>query len=69
MLAIFSVIGAREMRMHISRRDCFAGLIALQGSTIAPSRLWADEAAWSALQRPGAVALMRHALAPGTGLG
>lgn len=27
----------------------------------------ADEAAWAALAEPGAVALMRHALAPGTG--
>lgn len=27
----------------------------------------ADEAGWRALQAPGAVALMRHALAPGTG--
>jgi len=27
----------------------------------------ADEAAWRALGRPGAVAVMRHALAPGTG--
>jgi phosphohistidine phosphatase SixA len=26
-----------------------------------------DEAAWAALARPGAVAVMRHALAPGTG--
>jgi len=27
----------------------------------------ADPAAWAALERPGAVAVMRHALAPGTG--
>lgn len=27
----------------------------------------ADEAAWAALRAPGAVAVMRHALAPGTG--
>ncbi|MFN3260867.1 MAG: histidine phosphatase family protein [Pikeienuella sp.] len=26
-----------------------------------------EEAAWAALSRPGAIALMRHALAPGTG--
>jgi phosphohistidine phosphatase SixA len=28
---------------------------------------WADEAGWEAAKRPGAVLLMRHALAPGTG--
>jgi len=33
----------------------------------APSRAEASEAAWDALKRPGTVALMRHALAPGTG--
>jgi phosphohistidine phosphatase SixA len=27
----------------------------------------ADESAWKALKRPGAIAVMRHALAPGTG--
>lgn len=30
-----------------------------------PTALWADD--WEALRQPGAIALMRHALAPGTG--
>jgi phosphohistidine phosphatase SixA len=34
-------------------------------SPISPAE--AEEAAWQALKRPGAIALMRHALAPGTG--
>ena len=29
------------------------------------SPLWADD--WDALKQPGAIAIMRHALAPGTG--
>ncbi|MCA1242752.1 histidine phosphatase family protein [Stappia stellulata] len=40
------------------------GVIALAGSG---ERATASEAAWTALARPGAVAVMRHALAPGTG--
>jgi len=34
---------------------------------LAPGAVPADEAVWEALARPGAVAVMRHALAPGTG--
>jgi phosphohistidine phosphatase SixA len=38
-----------------------AVLVALAGTAAA------DEAAWAALEKPGRIALMRHALAPGTG--
>jgi phosphohistidine phosphatase SixA len=51
--------------MGMNRRDCLAGLIAFQGAAFAASGLSANEAVWAALQRPGALALMRHAIAPG----
>ncbi|MBL6430664.1 MAG: histidine phosphatase family protein, partial [Alphaproteobacteria bacterium] len=38
--------------------------MALAGSG---ERATASEAAWTALARPGIIAVMRHALAPGTG--
>jgi phosphohistidine phosphatase SixA len=47
-------------------RALAALLVLLTMAAIAPAAA-ADEAAWEALKRPGAVALMRHARAPGTG--
>jgi phosphohistidine phosphatase SixA len=32
-----------------------------------PALSWADETAWAALKKPGAIVLFRHALAPGGG--
>jgi hypothetical protein len=34
---------------------------------ITPVAARADDAAWAALAKPGAIAVMRHALGPGTG--
>ena len=44
-------------------RNVFALLVLLCGAGAAA----ADEAAWKALAEPGSFAMMRHALAPGTG--
>lgn len=41
--------------------------ITLALALIPPSLAWADQSAWEVAKRPGAVLLMRHALAPGTG--
>ncbi len=46
------------------RRALLAGLL-LAAAGVAPAQ--ADEAGWSALARPGAIALIRHAYAPGVG--
>lgn len=34
---------------------------------VTPIAAWADDAGWAALAQPGAIAVMRHALAPDTG--
>jgi phosphohistidine phosphatase SixA len=46
-----------------------AAMFLVAGATAAPLVPYAhaDEAGWTALRRPGAVALIRHARAPGTG--
>lgn len=44
------------------RRILILGFLAISTPPV-----FADEAAWAALRAPGAVAVMRHALAPGTG--
>jgi len=44
----------------------YAGLALILALVIAPAVASAGTA-WEALQRPGAIAVMRHALAPGTG--
>lgn len=48
--------------MARARGGIVAAALALAGAPAA-----ADEAGWEALAQPGAVAVMRHALAPGTG--
>ncbi|MEM7652844.1 MAG: hypothetical protein AAF220_06675 [Pseudomonadota bacterium] len=35
--------------------------------TVLPSQASADDTGWKSLEQPGAIALIRHALAPGTG--
>ena len=46
---------------------CFFSVIALVVTLVLAASAVADEAGWAAAERPGAVLLMRHALAPGTG--
>jgi len=46
------------------RRGLLAGLL-LAAAGVLPAQ--ADEAGWTALARPGAIALIRHAYAPGVG--
>lgn len=45
----------------------FSGLVALFAALATAAPVFADEAGWEAAARPGAILLMRHALAPGTG--
>ncbi len=51
---------------HPTRRALLA-LLAGAPTLVVPGAGRADEAAWAALARPGAVVLIRHARAPGTG--
>lgn len=52
------------MRLTLHRRRLIATATAATVAGVLPAR---GEDAWAALRRPGAVAVMRHALAPGTG--
>lgn len=48
-------------------RGLAVGLFAVMALAGPGERATASEAAWTALTQPGAIAVMRHALAPGTG--
>ncbi|MGF1501647.1 MAG: histidine phosphatase family protein [Paracoccaceae bacterium] len=52
--------------MGPTRRDAMTGL-GLMSLGLLPGFARSEDAAWAALARPGAVAMMRHALAPGGG--
>ena len=45
----------------------FSGFLALLAALAISVPAFADEAGWNAAKQPGAIILMRHALAPGTG--
>lgn len=58
------------MRQQVHARSWaawFAGLGLGILAAVAPGQAHADSGAWAALKQPGAVAVMRHAIAPGTG--
>jgi len=55
------------MRTAISRRALLGAIAASVLGRVGTSTARADPSAWAALKRPGTVAIMRHARAPGTG--
>jgi len=56
-----------RLRLDFGYAAWFSGFWGLLLTLFLAAPSWADEAGWAAAGRPGAVILIRHALAPGTG--